>query len=202
VRIGSFELRADARVIVIKFRHSVPRSARTGAAPASLTNMRQVPMAKDKPTYSEAVRAAAAEAAAALGTKPEAVRPRAIGARRRPGNDGKASVLLDVDAEKDKARRKRPDMQPVDHLVVRGEQRLGDGEARVSLAFFRLMTNSTCERLQEGRWAFRIWRGSKRKSPGVNRGFDRWVNALDRVMISRAIPEGVFLGANDSRLSR
>jgi hypothetical protein len=36
----------------------------------------------------------------------------------------------------------------------------------------------------------------------VNRGFNRWVNALDRVMISRAIPEGVFLGATDSRLSR
>jgi hypothetical protein len=44
--------------------------------------------------------------------------------------------------------------------------------------------------------------GAKRKSPGVNRGFNRWVNALDRVMISRAIPEGVFLGATDSRLSR
>src|SRR5690242_9618876 len=71
-------------------------------------------MAKDELTYSEAVRAAAAEAAAALGTNPEAVRPRAIGARRRPGNDGKPRVLLDVDAEKDKARRKRPDMQPVD----------------------------------------------------------------------------------------
>ena len=41
-------------------------------------------MAKDEPIYSEAVRAAAAEAAAALGTNPEAVRQRAIGARRRP----------------------------------------------------------------------------------------------------------------------
>jgi hypothetical protein len=46
-------------------------------------------MAKDELTYSEAVRAAAAEAAEALGTNPEAVRPRAIAARRRPGNDGK-----------------------------------------------------------------------------------------------------------------
>ena len=36
-------------------------------------------MAKDELTYSEAVRAAAAEAAAALGTNPEAVRHRAIG---------------------------------------------------------------------------------------------------------------------------
>ena len=60
-------------------------------------------MAKDELTYSEAVRAAAAEAAAALGTNPEAVRHRAIGARRRPGNDGKARVLFDVDAGKDKA---------------------------------------------------------------------------------------------------
>ena len=48
-------------------------------------------MAKDELTYSEAVRAAAAEA---LGTNPEAVRPRAIAARRRPGNDGKARVLV------------------------------------------------------------------------------------------------------------
>jgi hypothetical protein len=36
-------------------------------------------MAKDEPNYSEAVRAAAAEAAAALGTNPEAVRPRSTG---------------------------------------------------------------------------------------------------------------------------
>jgi hypothetical protein len=76
-------------------------------------------MAKDKLTYSEAVRAAAAEAAEALGTNPEAVRPRAIAARRRPGNDGKARVLLDVDAEKDKAPpRKRPDVQPVDAQAI------------------------------------------------------------------------------------
>jgi hypothetical protein len=36
-------------------------------------------MAKDEPIYSEAVRAAAAEAAAALGTNPEAVRQRTLG---------------------------------------------------------------------------------------------------------------------------
>ena len=76
-------------------------------------------MAKDELTYSEAVRAAAAEAAAALGTNPEAVRHRAIGARRRPGNDGKARVLFDVDAEKDKAPpRKRLDVQPVDARTI------------------------------------------------------------------------------------
>jgi hypothetical protein len=59
-------------------------------------------MAKDELTYSEAVRAAAAEAAAALGTNPEAVRQRAIRAHRRPGNNDKARVPLDVDAQKDK----------------------------------------------------------------------------------------------------
>jgi hypothetical protein len=76
-------------------------------------------MAKDEPTYSEAVRAAAAEAAAALGTNPEAVRQRAIGARRRPGNEGKARVLLDVDAQQDKAAtRKRPDVQPSDARMI------------------------------------------------------------------------------------
>jgi hypothetical protein len=68
-------------------------------------------MAKDKLIYSEAVRAAAAEAAAALGTNPEA-----IGARRQPGNDGKARVLLD---QKDKAApRERPDVQPSDARTV------------------------------------------------------------------------------------
>ena len=76
-------------------------------------------MAKDELTYSEAVRAAAAEAAAALGTNPEAVRHRAIGARRRTGNDGKVRVLLDVDGEKDKAPpRKRLDVQPVDARTI------------------------------------------------------------------------------------
>jgi hypothetical protein len=66
-------------------------------------------MAKDGLTYSEAVRAAAAEAAAALGTTPE---------RRQPGNDGKADVL-ELDAEKDKAApRKRPDVQPADARTI------------------------------------------------------------------------------------
>jgi hypothetical protein len=76
-------------------------------------------MAKGELTYSEAVRAAAAEAAAALGTNPEAVRQRADGARRGPGNDGKARVVLDVDAQKDKAApRKRRDVQPSDARTI------------------------------------------------------------------------------------
>jgi hypothetical protein len=94
-------------------------------------------MAEDGLTYSEAVRAAAAEAAAAeaaaalgtipeavraapaLGTLPEAVRQRAPRTRRHPGNSGKARVLLDVDAEKDKpAPRKRPDVQPADAQMI------------------------------------------------------------------------------------
>jgi hypothetical protein len=70
-------------------------------------------MAKDELTYSEAVRAAAAKAAAALGTNPEAVRQRPTEARPRAGNDGKARVLLDVDPQKDKAAsHKRRDVQP------------------------------------------------------------------------------------------
>jgi hypothetical protein len=76
-------------------------------------------MAKDGLTYCEAVRAAAAEAAAALGTSPEVVRQRAIRASRQSGNDSKARVLLDVDAEKDKAApRKRPDVQPADARTI------------------------------------------------------------------------------------
>jgi chromosome segregation ATPase len=76
-------------------------------------------MAKDGLTYSESVRAAAAEAAAALGTSPEAVEQRAARARRQPGNDRKTRVLLDVDAEKDKAApRKRPDVQPADARTI------------------------------------------------------------------------------------
>jgi hypothetical protein len=72
-------------------------------------------MAKDEPTYSEAVRAAAAEAAAALGTNLEAVGHRAIGARRRPGKNGKARVPLNGDAQKDEAApSKPPDVQPGD----------------------------------------------------------------------------------------
>jgi hypothetical protein len=75
-------------------------------------------MAKGEPTYSEAVRAAAAEAAAALGTNPEAVRQRAIGARR-PDNNGKARVPLDVDAQKDKAALRKPrDVQPADARTI------------------------------------------------------------------------------------
>jgi hypothetical protein len=76
-------------------------------------------MAKDGITYSDAVRAAAAEAASALGTSPEAVRPRAIRARRQPGDDGKARVPLELDAEKDKAApRKGPDVQPADARTI------------------------------------------------------------------------------------
>jgi hypothetical protein len=77
-------------------------------------------MAKDVVTYSDAVRAAAAEAAAALGTSPEAVRQPASRARRQPGNRGKAHVPLEMDAaERDKAPpRKRPDVQPADARTV------------------------------------------------------------------------------------
>ena len=86
-------------------------------------------MAKDELTYSEAVRTAAAEAGAALGTFAEAVqatpavgtlfeavRPRTPRAHRRPGNSDKARVLL---AERDKpAPRKRPDVQPADAQMI------------------------------------------------------------------------------------
>jgi hypothetical protein len=76
-------------------------------------------MAKDEQTYSEAVRVAAAEAAAALGTDPDAVRQHAIGARRQSGNDGEARVLLDVDAQKNKAApRKRPGLLPPDSRAI------------------------------------------------------------------------------------
>jgi hypothetical protein len=75
-------------------------------------------MAKDGLTYSDAVRAAAAEAAAALGTSPEAGRQRAIRARRQPVNDGEADVRLEL-AEKDKAApRNRPDVQPADARTI------------------------------------------------------------------------------------
>jgi hypothetical protein len=77
-----------------------------------------VPMAKDEPIYSEAVRAAAAEAAAALGTNPEEVRQRAIGARRQSGNNGKARVPLDVDVQKDKAAPRKPDLQSGDARTI------------------------------------------------------------------------------------
>ena len=73
-------------------------------------------MAKDGLVYSEAVRAAAAEAAAALGPSSEAIRKRAIRARRQSGNDGTAP---DVDADKDQAApRKRPDVQPADTRTI------------------------------------------------------------------------------------
>ena len=76
-------------------------------------------MAKDELTYSEAVRTAAVEAGAALGTLPEAVRQRAPRAHRRPGNSGKASVPLDVDAQRDKpVSRKRPDVQRADAQMI------------------------------------------------------------------------------------
>jgi hypothetical protein len=54
----------------------------------------------------------------------------------------------------------------LDHLVIRGEQGLRDGEARVSLAFFRLMTNSTfvnCCGEVGGLFAFGA--GAKEKAP-------------------------------------
>jgi hypothetical protein len=76
-------------------------------------------MAKDGLIYSEAVRAAAAEAAAALGTSSAAIRKRPIRARRQPDKDGTAPVLLDVDAEKDQvALRKRPHVQPADTRTI------------------------------------------------------------------------------------
>jgi hypothetical protein len=107
-------------------------------------------MAKDELTYSEAVRAAAAEAAAALGTNPETVRPRATAARRRPGNDGKARVLLDGDAEKDKAPpRKRADVQPLDTRTITAlEACISDLRSLLAKAEERAIDErSRCERL-------------------------------------------------------
>jgi hypothetical protein len=107
-------------------------------------------MAKDEPTYSEAVRAAAAEAAAALGTNPEAVRPRAIEARRRPGNNGKSRIPLDVGAEKDKAPpRKRPDVQPVDARTITAfEACISDLRSLLAKAEERAIDErSRCDRL-------------------------------------------------------
>jgi hypothetical protein len=76
-------------------------------------------MAKDGVTYSDAVRAAAAEAAAALGTSPEAVRRPASRVRRQSGNDGKAHLPPEMDAERDKVPpRKRPDVQPADARTI------------------------------------------------------------------------------------
>jgi hypothetical protein len=122
-------------------------------------------MAKDESTYSEAVRAAAAEAAAALGTNPEAVRQRPMGARRQPGNNGKARVPLDVDARKDKAApRKPPDVQPVDvrtittlesciddlrSLLAKAEERAAEERSRCDrLLAETLVANARAARLE------------------------------------------------------
>jgi hypothetical protein len=76
-------------------------------------------MAKDGVTYSDAVRAAAAEAAAALGTSPETVRRPASRVRRQSGNDSKAHLPPEMDAERDKAPpRKRPDVQLADARTI------------------------------------------------------------------------------------
>jgi hypothetical protein len=53
------------------------------------------------------------EAAAALGTSSEAVRQKSIREHwhRQRGNDGKAQVLIDLEAQKPRAPRKRPAKQ-------------------------------------------------------------------------------------------
>jgi hypothetical protein len=129
-------------------------------------------MAKDELTYSEAVRAAAAEAAAALGTNPGALRQSAIGAREQPGNDGKPRVLLDVDAQKDKAApRKRPGGQPPDarvittleaciadlrSLLAKAEERAAEERSRCDrLLAEALVANARAERLEGELTAFR-----------------------------------------------
>ena len=107
-------------------------------------------MAKDGLTYSEGVRAAAAEAAAALGTSPEAVEQRAARARRQPGNDRKTRVLLDVDAEKDKAApRKRPDVQPAGaRTITTLEASIADLRSLLAKAEGRAVDErSRCDRL-------------------------------------------------------
>jgi hypothetical protein len=106
-------------------------------------------MAKDEPTYSEAVRAAAAEAAAALGKNLEAVRQRAIGAHRGR-NNGKARVPLDVDAQKDKAPpRKPPKVQPADiRTITTLEARIADLQSLLAKAEERAAEErSRCDRL-------------------------------------------------------
>jgi hypothetical protein len=121
-------------------------------------------MAKDEPTYSEAVRAAAAEAAAALGTKPEAVHQRAIGIGRRPGKNGKARVPVDVDTQNDKAPRKPPDVQPADartittleaciadlrSLLAKSEERAAEERSRCDRLFAEtLVANARAARLE------------------------------------------------------
>ena len=92
--------------------------------------MRQVPMAKDEPTYSEAVRAAAAEAAAAL--------------------NGKARVPLDVDAQKERAPpRKPPKVQPADvRTITTLEARIADLQSLLAKAEERAAEErSRCDRL-------------------------------------------------------
>ena len=69
-------------------------------------------MAKDELTYSEAVRAAAAEAAAALGTSPEVFEP----TRTETAIDAEIRVLPGMGAQKDKAPRKRT--QPPDARTI------------------------------------------------------------------------------------
>jgi hypothetical protein len=119
-------------------------------------------MAKDEPIYSEAVRAAAAEAAAALGANPEAVRQRAIRARRRPG---KARAPLDVDGQKDKAApRKPPNVPPGDaptittlesciadlrSVLAKAEERAADERSRCDrLLAETLVANARAARLE------------------------------------------------------
>jgi hypothetical protein len=105
-------------------------------------------MAKDGLTYSEAVRAAAAEAAAALGTSPEVVQ-RAIRASRQPGNDRKARVLLDVDAEKDTAApRKRPEPADARTTITTLEACIADLRSLLAKAEERAADErSRCDRL-------------------------------------------------------
>jgi hypothetical protein len=103
-------------------------------------------MAKDELTYSEAVRAAAAEAAAALGTNPEVVHQRAIGARR--GKNGKAPVPSDVDAQNNKASRKPPDEQPDARTITTLEACIADFRSLLARAEERAAEErSRCDRL-------------------------------------------------------
>ena len=121
-------------------------------------------MAKDELIYSEAVRAAAAEAAAALRTNPEAVRQPAIGARGQLDND-EVRVLPNVDAQKDKTTpRKRPVVQPPDartittleaciadlrSLLVKAEERAAEERSRCDrLLAAILVANARAARLE------------------------------------------------------
>ena len=103
-------------------------------------------MAKDGLVYSEAVRAAAAEAAAALGTSSEAIRKRAIRARRQSGNDGTAP-----DVEDQAAPRKRPDVQPADTRTITAlEACIADLRSLLAKAEERATEErSRCDRLLE-----------------------------------------------------